>query len=95
MSVLQPFPLEPVLVSPFNSRLYPVIKVIREAKNRMGVKGSSGTDLSLPPAPLNALLTRIFVCERSPLLRSLRDHRQPAFRRGVSLLAIMQKVPVQ
>ncbi|MBX7166799.1 MAG: class I SAM-dependent methyltransferase [Pirellulales bacterium] len=84
-------PVEPLLVSYFNSRLYPVVRWVRERNRRRGsVQGEAGTDFRMPPAPINAVLTRWFAGEGNVLLRAL-QRRQGGYRTGVSLIALLRR----
>jgi SAM-dependent methyltransferase len=83
-------PVDPLLISYFNTRLLPLTRLVRWAARRLGRGfGESGTDLRMPPGPLNRLLTRIFAGEQKALRRALRDGRT-AYSRGVSLLAVLR-----
>ena len=86
-------PVRERLVTPFNARLYPLVR-LRRAVSALSGKSSGwrGTDLRLPPAPLNRLLAAVFAGERIPLLRGL-THSAAPFRRGVSLLALLERRP--
>ncbi|HEV2969964.1 MAG TPA: class I SAM-dependent methyltransferase [Pirellulales bacterium] len=84
-------PLKPLLVSHFNSRLYPLIKTVRAINRRRGeVAGVAGTDFRIPSPPVNRLLENIFAGERGTLCNSLRRHRD-GYRKGVSLIALLQR----
>ena len=84
--------LQARFVSHYNARLYPPIRLVRKITARRGhTHGDHATDLSVPPAPINRLLERIFASEAMPLTHAL-THALPApFSRGVSLLGILQK----
>jgi len=86
-------PVRERLVTPFNARLYPLVRLRRALAALSGTSsGSRGTDLSLPPALLNRLLAAIFAGERIPLVRAL-THGTAPFRSGVSLLALLERQP--
>ena len=86
-------PLEPLLVSYFNSRLYPLIKTVRTVNRwRGGTAGDAGTDFRIPVGPLNRLFENIFAGERRKLCRSL-TRRRGGYRKGVSLIALLQRQP--
>lgn len=90
-------PIEPLLVSHFNRRLYPLIKGVRTLNRWRGpgrVAGRAGTDFAVPPAPLNRALENIFAGEARQLCRGLRIGKA-AYRKGVSLLALLQRKPGQ
>jgi SAM-dependent methyltransferase len=70
-------------VSYFNSYLFPLAALARVGGHLLGRRAPGG--LHVPPAPVNALLGRIFAAEKSRLVRSIgRDG--PPF--GLSLLAV-------
>lgn len=87
-------PIRERLLTPFNARLYPVVRLLRAIARRRGTsRGSAGTDLGMPLAAANRMLTRLFAGERVRILRALASGRGPAFRRGVSLLAVLERLP--
>jgi SAM-dependent methyltransferase len=87
----QGLPLTPLLVSYFNARLYPVIKLARMVSQMRGKSsGLAGTDLTLPPRPVNAMLQSIFAGEQKRLL-SVLQNRTRGYRRGVSLIALLRR----
>jgi SAM-dependent methyltransferase len=71
-------------VSYFNSYLFPLAAGARVGGRLLGRRAPGG--LSVPRAPLNALLRRIFAAEKSRLVRSTGRRGGPPF--GVSLLAV-------
>jgi SAM-dependent methyltransferase len=86
-------PLKPLLVSHFNSRLYPLIKAVRTVNRWRGdVAGVAGTDFKLPARPLNQLLESTFAGEASRLRKSLHG-RRGGYRKGVSLIALLRREP--
>jgi hypothetical protein len=86
-------PVRERLLTPFNARLYPLVRLRRTwAKLAGASSGSRGTDLRLPPAPLNRLLSNLFAGERAALLQAL-DQGSIPYRRGVSLLALLERTP--
>jgi len=85
-------PVTPRLVSYFNSRLYPVVRAARlVSRMRNQPVGAQATDLSMPPASVNRMLTRVFAGEAGPLVRHLENGRTPVYPIGVSLIAIVRK----
>ncbi|MDD5623339.1 MAG: class I SAM-dependent methyltransferase [Candidatus Peribacteraceae bacterium] len=87
----QGLPVEELLASSCNTRLYPLAKAARALSRMMGRSwGGADTDLSLPPRPLNALLTRIFAREAKRLLGVLRGKARP-YRRGISVFAVLRR----
>jgi SAM-dependent methyltransferase len=84
-------PATPLLVSHFNRRLYPLVRLVRMVSRWRGkASGQAGTDFKIPAAPLNRLLTTIFAGESRRLVRRL-DGRGPAYAAGVSLLALLRR----
>jgi SAM-dependent methyltransferase len=84
-------PVDVQLLSYFNARLYPAIRVIRWVNRRLGRSaGRLGTDLSLPPAPLNRALARVFAGEAKALVRRLESERSGAYRVGASLVTVLR-----
>lgn len=87
-------PVSEHLVSYFNSRLYPAARVMRALSRRRGrAIGQEGSDLDLPSKPVNALLCRIFAGEAKRLARSVEHPGNHGYRRGVSLIALLQREP--
>lgn len=85
-------PVRPRVVTPYNARLYPAIWAARVAGRRLGLFGTNGgDDLALPPTPLNRALGAIFAGERKRVARLLESARTRPYRRGVSLLALLQR----
>lgn len=90
-AVLAGLPVAVRLLSHFNTRLYPVVRAVRSAARAAGrASGSEGTDLRPVAAPVNGLLTRLFAGERHRLLGALSGRGAP-YRRGVSLLAVLER----
>ena len=88
---LEGMPLEPVLVSHFMARLYPIVRAVRMvSRRRKRAAGMSGIDLRMPPRPANAALRFIFAGEAHRLLRALRGTGHP-YAHGVSLLGIYRR----
>jgi hypothetical protein len=88
-------PLRPRLVSYFNSRLYPAVRVARSGSRRRGqAAGAANTDFSLLIGPVNAALTSVFAGERKKLRRAI-DANRTAYKRGVSLIAILERIPAE
>ncbi len=91
--VWEGLPLAPRLVSHFNARLYPLIKTVRAVNRLRGqTAGAAGTDFALPARPVNWLLENVFAGEGRLLADSIHAHR-PAYRNGVSLLAVLERKP--
>lgn len=84
-------PVTERLVSYFNSRLYPLVRVARWVTQRLGHGvGDRGGDLALPPAFVNRLLRSVFAGELPTLRRAL-DRPGQGFGTGVSLIAILRR----
>lgn len=85
-------PVRPLLLSYYNSYLYLAAKAVREMDRWRGkVWGEGCTDFSIPAAPVNYLLEEIFVAESRILTGILMGKRSQGFRRGVSLIAVLQR----
>ena len=83
------------LFSAFNSRLYLPVRLVRGITRRLGLTlGPQGTDFRVPPDRFNRLLGVVFAGESRKLREGL-DGRHPVFRRGVSLIALLRRNPVQ
>jgi SAM-dependent methyltransferase len=81
----------PLLVSPYNSRLYPLIWAIRQATRALRVSaGEHGTDMGSPPPLLNGLLRRTFSGEGAALSAAMR-RGGAAYRWGTSYIALLQR----
>jgi SAM-dependent methyltransferase len=86
-------PMEPKLLAPLNRRLYPVARVARAASALRGRGwGSESSDLVLPWGPVNTARSRVFGGEAAGLTRALDSGRREVPGRGISLLAILQRV---
>jgi SAM-dependent methyltransferase len=81
-------PVTPRLVSHFNTHLYPLIAGFRRM-SRSGPRRAGG-DLSVPMGPLNGLFRMIFKSEGKALLSAV-DRGAAPYRRGVSLIAVLQR----
>ncbi len=85
-------PLSTLLLSHYNSRLYPVVRCIRFWTQRRGqAMGEGQSDFRVPPSPVNRLLERILSAEADALVHFLKQERRQGFSRGVSLIALLQK----
>lgn len=84
-------PVETLLFSHYNTRLYRVIKTIRTMTRWLHHSaGEDGTDFSMPPAPLNWLLEKYFAGESEALCEAL-DKTDEGYDRGVSLIALLRR----
>jgi len=87
-------PVRVELVSYYNSRLYPLVKLVRWWNRRQGkASGAAGTDFNLPPKNLNRILEITMAGESRRLLRLLADQDAQPFRSGVSLMALVEREP--
>jgi len=90
-------PVRPLLVSYFNCRLLPLIRLIRAWNRRRGrASGKAGTDFWVPAAPLNRLLEATFAGEARRLVdlfhgRLSRGRRSTGYERGASLMAVLRR----
>lgn len=76
----------------FNARLYPLIRVVRTIARMTGrASGAGGTDLAMPPRILNSMLHLVFSGERHRLAAAYGDAKAPAYRTGVSLIAVLRR----
>ncbi|MCA9246766.1 MAG: class I SAM-dependent methyltransferase [Planctomycetales bacterium] len=85
-------PATELMASYYNTRLFPLIRFIRQRNRRKGVSfGENSTDLRLPSPWANSVLSRIFGGE-SRRLQKLLDHRKTeGYRAGVSLIALLRR----
>ena len=80
------------LISFFNARLHPIVRMIRSRKRqREEATDTHQSDLKIPLAPLNAMLHRIFAGESRKLVRGLRGQQEMPYANGVSLIAILER----
>ncbi len=85
-------PVEELLVSMCNTRLYWLAKFVRFlARLKGSAWGPGDTDLALPMRPINWLLTKIFSSEAQPLLQSMRTKKPTNWKKGVSIIAVLRK----
>jgi SAM-dependent methyltransferase len=91
-SVWSGLPFTCLLASPFNSRLYPLVKLARSVNARLGrSSGDEGTDLSVPIGIVNNTLLKVFGGESLVLRKALVEKRERAFDFGVSLIAVLRR----
>jgi SAM-dependent methyltransferase len=89
-------PVEQRLLSYFNTRLYPLVKLFRTlGRLRGGAWGASGTDLKMPAPAVNNLLERFFGGEAKRLIALLKNNDKRGYKRGVSLIALLRKTEPQ
>jgi hypothetical protein len=85
-------PVEELMMSHFNTRLYPLVRAVRLlSRLRRKAWGDAGTDMSVPPGPVNGMLRRIFEGEGTRLLSLLQGRRSRGYGFGVSLIALLRK----
>jgi SAM-dependent methyltransferase len=90
----QGLPVTATLVSYYNARLYPVVKLVRLLSAfRKRASGEHGTDFSVPPSFLNRALTRAFAGEGSALEAAMDGRTQAPYPHGVSLIAVLRREP--
>lgn len=91
-STLRGANLEVRLLSYFNSRLYPPIRLIRAlGRRRKRALGRSGTDLARTPTALNALLRWLYAGEYRALKKVFDSPQESAYPFGVSLIAVARR----
>jgi SAM-dependent methyltransferase len=85
-------PVTPLLLSYFNSRLLPLIRLIRAWNRRRGhAAGRASTDFWMPNPLSNFLLARIFAGERKKLVQLLQHRCAQGYRSGASLVAVLRR----
>ncbi len=85
-------PVTELLASPFNSRLYPLVRWVRERNRKRGESsGAAGTDFNIPFQPINFALRAVFQSESRRLVRGLKGGQEPSIGHGVSLVAILRR----
>jgi SAM-dependent methyltransferase len=86
-------PVRTLLVSHFNSRLLPIVRLVRAWNRRRGqAAGRAGTDFWLPGRLANGLLTAAFAGEAGRLVAALRGQAH-GYRDGASLMAVLRREP--
>ena len=84
-------PVSTLLISYFNSRLLPMVRLVRAWNRRRGkAAGRAGTDFWLPTGPANALLTATFAGEANRLVAAMHG-RKPGYQSGSSLVAVIRR----
>jgi SAM-dependent methyltransferase len=92
-AVWEGLPVRVRLLSYFNARLYPLVRLVRWRNRRAGrTSGEAGTDFALPWRPLNWALGRWFAGEARRLRRVLHGPSRMGYRRGVSLVAVLERL---
>jgi SAM-dependent methyltransferase len=84
-------PAKTLLLSYFNSRLCPLVRLVRARNRWLGrATGRAGTDFWLPAAPINRLLAGIMAGEANRLARVLHG-RGRGYAAGTSLVAVLRR----
>ena len=87
-------PVTPLLASYYNTRMYPLIRLIRARNRRRGhAAGRSGTDFWMPSRPVNRLLEATLAGEARSLVRQLTGRRAGGYSHGASLVALLRREP--
>jgi SAM-dependent methyltransferase len=90
-AVCEGLPAGVAMLSYFNARLYVPVRAVRFLTALLGrAAGGAGTDLAMPGPVLNSALGRIFAGEATRLAASVATGT-PAYHRGVSLMALLQR----
>lgn len=87
-------PVTALLTSYYNTRLYPLIRLIR-ARNRWRGRaaGRSGTDFWMPSGPMNRLLEATLAGEARSLVATMAGRRPRGYSYGASLVALLRREP--
>lgn len=89
--VWRDLPIRPRLLTPFNTRLFPLIFLARTISQRRGrALGQASSDLTMPVAWVNRTLEAVFYGESARIRRVLHGQAAP-YPRGVSLMAVLQR----
>jgi len=84
-------PATTMLLSYFNARLLPIVRLVRARNRRRGqAAGRAGTDFWLPNRPVNAMLKTVFAGETNRLVMALRGQKD-GYRAGASLVALVRR----
>jgi 2-polyprenyl-3-methyl-5-hydroxy-6-metoxy-1,4-benzoquinol methylase len=84
-------PVTTLLISHFNSRLLPMVRLVRAWNRRRGhAAGRAGTDFWLPSRPANAMLTAAFAGEAKRLVAAMHGRRR-GYQSGSSLVAVIRR----
>ena len=85
-------PATTLMVSHFNARLLPLVRLVRAWNRRRGqASGEAGTDFWLPHPALNCLLQATFAGETRRLVNLLGDRTRHGYSSGASLLALLRR----
>ncbi len=92
--VWEGLPATCLATTPYNSRLYPAVKLVRWWNRRHGeAHGTAGTDFDMPSGPLNRLLAWIMAGESRRLVGLVSGRQTKPQGPGVSLLALLRREP--
>ncbi len=92
--VWEGMPVTEVMVSHFNTRLYPGVRAVRVFGKLSGRSwGKANTDMHRPGRLGNRLLQRLFAGESRRLVELARQQRTTGYGYGVSLMAVLRKEP--
>jgi SAM-dependent methyltransferase len=85
-------PVKAKLTSYYNTRLYPLVKLVRWWNRRQQkASGRARSDFGLPPAPVNRILETVLATESHRLMGLLDAQRAKPYRMGVSLIALLER----
>ena len=87
-------PVTPLLVSYYNARLYPAIRLIRAVTRLRGRPfGRAGTDFHIPNPIVNGFLEDVFANETRRLENAFDGKSPKGFPKGASLIALLRREP--
>jgi SAM-dependent methyltransferase len=85
-------PVTPLLVSYFNARLYPIIRLTRILTRILKRPfGRAGTDFRIPSPLINKTLEGLFAGEARALVEAINSGGATGFSRGASLIALLRR----
>ncbi len=86
-------PVDVRFISYFNSRLYPLIWLARALGRWLPLfDGKRGSDLNIPPAPVNCCLSTVFAGETRRITALLNDGGGKPYTKGVSIVALLRRI---
>ena len=84
--------VKPICLSYFNSRLYPLIRLVRFLGNRLKLTwGKNKTNFALPPMFINRFLIAIFAGEAKRILKVMMTNAAKPYAVGASIIAVLEK----
>ncbi len=87
-------PVTPLLLSYFNSRLLPLIRVVRAwNQRRHRAAGLAGTDFWMPNPIANSILAHTLAGEGRRLVKALKRRQSRGYSCGASLMAVVRREP--